>query len=140
MSEANRREQPRTNESVVHVLQVASALDRKERLLTQLRTMNDEAERCGPDGRKAQTSDQFRQAYAQVVMQLKQVRTAAPPPPPLSLPPSFLPFCPLSLALSGPCPSWRAALALRTAPLSPTASPPSWQTSGCMSPCQSFIL
>lgn len=55
---------------------MATALDRKERLLTQLRSMNDEAEKCGPDGRKAQASDQFRSAYAQVVMQLKQVRTA----------------------------------------------------------------
>lgn len=65
--------------------QVAAALDRKERLLTQLRSMNDEAEKCGPDGRKAQPSDQFRQAYAQVVMQLKQVW-----PPPPSLPPARL--------------------------------------------------
>lgn len=73
----------------VHVLpQVATALDRKERLLTQLRSMNDEAEKCGPDGRKAQPSDQFRQAYAQVVMQLKQVRTA-PHPSPISPPPPF---------------------------------------------------
>ncbi|KAL3133301.1 hypothetical protein ABBQ38_007180 [Trebouxia sp. C0009 RCD-2024] len=61
-------------ESDMHTLsEVAAALDRKERLLTQLRSMNDEAEKCGPDGRKAQPSDQFRQAYAQVVMQLKQV-------------------------------------------------------------------
>ena len=57
---------------------MAAALDRKERLLTQLRSMNDEAEKCGPDGRKAQPSDQFRQAYAQVVMQLKQVCPSLP--------------------------------------------------------------
>ena len=76
---------------------MASALDRKERLLTQLRSMNDEAEKCGPDGRKAQTSDQFRQAYAQVVMQLKQVRTALPPPP---SPPPAQPLLPLSRHLA----------------------------------------
>lgn len=35
--------------------------------------MNDEAERAGPDGHKAPPSDTFRQAYADVVMQLKQV-------------------------------------------------------------------
>ena len=52
---------------------MAGALDRKERLLSQLRSMNDEAEKAGPDGRKAQPSDTFRQAYADVVMQLKQV-------------------------------------------------------------------
>lgn len=55
------------------VLQVAGALDRKERLLRQLRSMNDEAEKAGPDARKTQPSDTFRQAYADVVMQLKQV-------------------------------------------------------------------
>jgi len=48
-------------------------LDRKERLLSQLRSMNDEAEKAGPDARKTQPSDTFRQAYADVVMQLKQV-------------------------------------------------------------------
>ncbi len=35
--------------------------------------MNDEAEKAGPDARKTQPSDTFRQAYADVVMQLKQV-------------------------------------------------------------------
>jgi hypothetical protein len=54
-------------------VQVAGALDRKERLLSQLRSMNDEAEKAGPDARKTQPSDTFRQAYADVVMQLKQV-------------------------------------------------------------------
>ena len=52
---------------------MAAALDRKEKLLSQLRSMNDEAEKVGPDGRKGQASDHFRQAYAQVVLQLKQV-------------------------------------------------------------------
>ncbi len=52
---------------------MAGALDRKERLLSQLRSMNDEAEKAGPDARKTQPSDTFRQAYADVVMQLKQV-------------------------------------------------------------------
>lgn len=52
---------------------MAAALDRKEKLLNQLRSMNDEAEKLGPDDLKAQPSDQFRQTYAQVVMQLKQV-------------------------------------------------------------------
>ncbi len=55
------------------MLQVAGALDRKERLLNRLRVMNDEAEKAGPDGRKTQPSDTFRQAYADVVMKLKQV-------------------------------------------------------------------
>ncbi len=52
---------------------MAGALDRKERLLSQLRSMNDEAEKAGPDARKTQPADTFRQAYADVVMQLKQV-------------------------------------------------------------------
>ena len=52
---------------------MAGALDRKERLLSQLRSMNDEAEKAGPDARKTQPSEHFRRAYAQVVMQLKQV-------------------------------------------------------------------
>ena len=57
-----------------HAWQVAGALDKKERLLGELRSMNDEAERAGPDGHKAPPpSDTFRQAYADVVMQLKQV-------------------------------------------------------------------
>lgn len=41
--------------------------------MSQLRSMNDEAEKAGPDARKTQPSDTFRQAYADVVMQLKQV-------------------------------------------------------------------
>ena len=57
-----------------HLLQVAGALDRKERLLSQLRSMNDEAEKLGPDGQKMQPTDSFRHAYADVVMLLKQVR------------------------------------------------------------------
>ena len=57
-----------------HSVQVAGALDRKERLLSQLRSMNDEAEKTGPDGQKMQPTDSFRHAYADVVMQLKQVR------------------------------------------------------------------
>ena len=59
-------------------MQVAAALDRKERLLGQLRSMNDEAEKTGPDGQKMQPSDTFRQAYADVVMQLKQVTPQMP--------------------------------------------------------------
>ena len=55
------------------ISQVAGALDRKERLLSQLRSMNDEAEKTGPDGQKMQPTDSFRHAYADVVMQLKQV-------------------------------------------------------------------
>lgn len=51
---------------------MAAALDKKERLLNQLRTMNDEAEQAG----QARPSDAFRQAYADVVMQLKQVSDA----------------------------------------------------------------
>ena len=62
--------------------QVAGALDRKERLLSQLRSMNDEAEKPGADGLKSCPSESFRQAYADVVMQLKQV-----PPRPLGTPP-----------------------------------------------------
>lgn len=71
---------------------VAAALDRKERLLTQLRSMNDEAEKCGPEGRKAQPSDQFRQAYAQVVMQLKQVCPQPSLPPFAPSPHTCTPF------------------------------------------------
>ena len=69
-----------TRDAIAHVLvvQVAAALDRKERLLGQLRSMNDEAEKTGPDGQKMQPSDTFRQAYADVVMQLKQVTILTP--------------------------------------------------------------
>lgn len=66
--------QAQSQESDMHTLsEVAGALDRKERLLSQLRSMNDEAEKAGPDAGKTQPSDTFRQAYADVVMQLKQV-------------------------------------------------------------------
>ena len=63
---------------------MAGALDRKERLLSQLRSMNDQAEKAGPDGHKMQPSDTFRQAYADVVMQLKQVCIACITAVPLS--------------------------------------------------------
>ena len=63
---------------------MAGALDRKERLLSQLRSMNDQAEKAGPDGHKMQPSDTFRQAYADVVMQLKQVCTVCFTAVPLS--------------------------------------------------------
>lgn len=54
---------------------MATALDKKERLLQQLRSMNDDAERAGPGS--GVPSDDFRQAYADVVMQLKQVTIPA---------------------------------------------------------------
>ena len=50
-------------------------MDKKERLLQQLRSMNDEAERAGPGS--GRPTDDFQRAYADVVMQLKQVMPTA---------------------------------------------------------------
>lgn len=82
-------------------------LDRKEALLTQLRTMNDEAEagmHVGPLGRHTQA---FQAAYAKVVLELKQASSST-----LCLITSFLAhhlirililFCEPQVPCTGPC-------------------------------------
>jgi hypothetical protein len=53
-------------------LQVNSVLDRKEALLQQLRTMNDEAEADMHLDSSGRHTEAFQATYAQVVLELKQ--------------------------------------------------------------------
>ena len=57
------------------MLQVSTVLDRKEALLLQLRTMNDEAETGMHVDSSGRHTEAFQAAYAKVVLELKQARS-----------------------------------------------------------------
>ncbi|KAK9820084.1 hypothetical protein WJX72_005985 [[Myrmecia] bisecta] len=58
---------------VSNLVEVTAALDKKEALLLQLRTMNDEAEAGVHNTPSGERSEAFQQAYAAVVLQIKQI-------------------------------------------------------------------
>lgn len=58
-------------------LQVSAVLDRKEALLMQLRNMNDEAEAGLHLDNTGRHTEAFQVQYAQIVLELKQVRISS---------------------------------------------------------------
>ena len=77
--------------SVEILVQLTSALDKKEALLQQLRAMNDEATAGSQvDPVTKRHSDSFQRAYAGVVLELTKVQPKSPPSQPYS---SYLLHC-----------------------------------------------